>query len=253
MHTSASPEMIDGQDARLLLLGADGVDHAGDHHGDGEAVVRRARLLELVEQHAQLDRVALAEAGHGPLEEALARRAPGCSSGASKVPVVCMRSMTSGVTVSATMRRTVVAVLLDLGGEGEVHVSPPGGRRGGRRGRGTRRSGRRGRAPSPGPGGSTAGCRTPRRSRSRRGSAGCGRWRARRASPVKTKAIDGERGAVGDVVERPVDDAGLVAVEGPRRLVGEQAAAVDQDRAGRRGRAARPGTSRSARRTAGAP
>ena len=60
----------------LLLLGADVVDDAGDHDRHGEGVDRRAGLLELVEQHPQLDRVALAEAGHGPLDQALVGERP---------------------------------------------------------------------------------------------------------------------------------------------------------------------------------
>ena len=52
-----------GDDAGLLLVRADGIDDAGDHQGDRDAVVWCAGFLELVEQHIELEGVALA---HSP-------------------------------------------------------------------------------------------------------------------------------------------------------------------------------------------
>ena len=71
MHTSASPARIDGRIALLLRFGADVVDDAGDHHGHGrEPSISAPGLLELVEEHPQLDRVALTEARHRAFDEA---------------------------------------------------------------------------------------------------------------------------------------------------------------------------------------
>ncbi len=49
---------------RVVEIGSHGVDDAGHQHGDGQPVVGRSRLLEFVEQHVQLDRVAVAIAWH---------------------------------------------------------------------------------------------------------------------------------------------------------------------------------------------
>ena len=51
-------------------VGADGVDDTGHQHGDGESVIGGAGLLEFVEQHVELDRVAVAVAGYGSGQEA---------------------------------------------------------------------------------------------------------------------------------------------------------------------------------------
>jgi len=51
-------------------VGSDGVDHAGHQHRDGQAVVGRTGLLQLVEQDVELDGVTVAIAGDRPGQKA---------------------------------------------------------------------------------------------------------------------------------------------------------------------------------------
>ncbi len=58
------------EDPVAVEVGPDGVDHTGHQHRDGQAVVGRTRLLQLVEQDVELYGIAVAVTGDSPGQQA---------------------------------------------------------------------------------------------------------------------------------------------------------------------------------------